>query len=635
MRELHFRNRWIELHFLLEPEFRLLAMRSLRNGEILCHGAAGELYADRNPLPPGRFLSYEEHGKNEYLLRYRSGGVDIVRRLFLYENAPAFRYYDVLSCNTAEALADMYYSGLFTLQLEKPPAEAQCVHFFNCTDQSNRRLLRAPARPGKNVGACFLTDRLFLYKEGPQPDCRPIKGEYDFLFKPDSAGVEMVGLGFDNLRPGEERRVFGVTVGLTDDFGLHRYLAARYGTTPTEVLSNSWPELETGVNEEIIARELDLAAESRVDVVFIDDGYFREFMGEINTDKFPNRFYELARRAERLKLQLGLWVNPLGLDTHHPRMELWDGAERADILEQEIHWNFLARTDDFVHTEMYGDCRADRSYNPVELLNEECFEYMKRKLASYYHEYGIRRYKFDLYQLTAFNTIRGDAQLHYEAYRRLIEELKREIPGLVISMDCTRRNRPTFDFALDYGRIFMENRGRKIPDHRYYHPWRAFGNFHRTAQFVPAHRIELEMMPHAMDYPLEYILGTVLFATPLYWGLLANCPPERRAAMKKFFAGTRQLREEFARALVIPVGDAPEQGSWSAVLVLPQQPEKGRSFLAIYRHGAREESWTPANLPVPITGAERRLGSGEMTLTTEGEIQFHESAEYAFSLYEF
>lgn len=627
MRELYFQNNRMELRFILEPEFRLESMKDLRSGRIVCSGDSGTLYADRNRLPAARFESCKQEG-NHYTLCYRSGDVSIIRELFFYDDAPAFRYYDTL-INHGDSLAGMYYSGLFQLKWNAAVQRAECVHFFDCTDQSNHRLLRTPARKGKNVGAYFLTDRLFFYKEGPQPDCRPIKGEYDFLYEPDARSVEMVGIGFDNLHSGETRRVFGVVVGLRDDYGLQRYQAERYGTTPPEVLANSWPELETGVSEEIIARELEMAAESGVDVVFIDDGYFREFMGEIDTDKFPNRFYELARQAERLHLQLGLWVNPLGLDTHHPRMELWDGAERADIMEQEIHWNFLARTDDFVHTEMYGDCRAERSYNPVELLDPECFEYMKNKLAGYYREYGIRRFKFDLYQLTAFNTIRGDAQLHYEAYRRLIEELRQEIPELILSMDSTRRNRPTFDFSLDFGRIFLENRGRAIPDHRYYHPWRALANFHQTAQFVPAHRIELEMMPHAMDYPLEYILGTVLFATPLYWGLIANCPPERRAGMKRFFAAARQLREELANSLVIPLGEAPEDGSWSVILAVPRG--EGRTFLALYRNGAAEPEYRFTGT-AGLRRAERLLGNGTVELDSSA-FRFRETEPYAFSLY--
>ena len=35
--------------------------------------------------------------------------------------------------------------------------------------------------------------------------------------------------------------------------------------------------------------------------------------------------------------------------------------------------------------------------------------------------------------------------------------------------------------------------------------------------------------------PLEYILGTTIFATPLYWGVIENTPPDRRKQMKRFF----------------------------------------------------------------------------------------------------
>ena len=113
---------------------------------------------------------------------------------------------------------------------------------------------------------------------------------------------------------------------------------------------------------------------------------------------------------------------------------------------------------------------------------------------------------------------REDGGLDMTAYRALLEALKREIPGLVISMDVTRNSRPNFDFALDYGRLFLENRGRNIPDHRYYHPYMALGNLWYTLKYAPVSHCEIEMMPQATDYPLEYILGTTIFASPLYWG---------------------------------------------------------------------------------------------------------------------
>jgi hypothetical protein len=74
-----------------------------------------------------------------------------------------------------------------------------------------------------------------------------------------------------------------------------------------------------------------------------------------------------------------------------------------------------------------------------------------------YKKYGIKRFKLDFYRIHNLNTLLGDQHLHFEAYRRLLAEVHAEIPGLILSMDITRRSRPGFDFALDYGRLFMEN----------------------------------------------------------------------------------------------------------------------------------------------------------------------------------
>lgn len=624
---LNFRNKWVEIEIGLEPFCTLNILRDCRNDRTLCHSAVPLICADRKILREFEFRGIAEH-EGVTVLHYRIGDINLERHLFFYKNAGAFRYYDMLS--TENDHAAMYYSSLLDLRLDNGSKRAECINFFSSTDHSNHRLLRSSARTGKNTGGYFLTDELFVYKEAPMPDSRPIKGEYDFLWSPEESRLEMVGLGFDNLRCGEKRRTHGVVIGLRSDFGLQRYQQERYGILDQmEVLANSWPALHLDVTEPAILRELELAAESGVSTVFIDDGYFSEFMGEIDTEKFPARFTALAARAAELGVELGLWANPLGLDIRHPKMLLWDGTEERDFILDPPKWNWLARTNDFQQTELQGGAGAERSYSPVELLEPECFRFMKDKFTGYYREFGIRRFKFDLYQLTAFNTLRGDAQLHYEVYRQLLEELQREIPELVISMDITRRNRPGFDFGLDFGRLFLENRDRNYPDHRYYHPYMALGNFHQTAQFVPAHRIELEMMPQAEEYSINYIAGTTVFATPLYWGLLADTSPERRVELKTFFEQTAALREHWKSCFVIPLGEVPRKGNWSAVLA--REPAGNRGWLGVYRHGADQQTYPldPAGMQI----RRKLLGNGQFRAEKDRMV-FSENDSYAFTLYE-
>ncbi len=629
---LKWENSYIRVSIETEPFFAITEFVDRKTGRNLLTTGAPWLAADRKRCETFRFLSARPCSETEYELVWNVEDITVTRHLFFYRDAPAIRWFDTMETETDKA--DMYYSDLADIHFAAPCREGRVVHFFSCSDQSNRRLLDSAARPGKNRGAFFFTSELCFYKEGPMPDCQPIKGEYDFLFDPEQARLEMLGLGFDNLRKGEKRRANGVVIGLTRDFGMQRYRLERYANYPlsaaTEVLSNSWPDLQFGVNEEVIAKELHAAAESGINCVFIDDGWFSTFMGDIDETKFPNKFRKLADFAGRNGIAIGLWCNPLGLDIRHPRMVLWDGAECRDTLLEPNPWNWLARTDDFSPTELQGGAGSERSYSPVDLMDKEAFLFMKNKLVGFYREYGIRHFKFDLYQLTAFNTLRGDANLHYEKYRELLETLQKEIPELVISMDVTRRNRPYFDFALDFGRLFLENRGRSLKDHRYYHPYMALGNLWYTLKYAPAKQLEIEMMPQIDDYPLEYILGTTIFATPLYWGVIENTAPEKREQMKRFFADMAPLRKLFAGYLTTAIGDLPEKGSWSAILSVA--PDGSDGFLAVYRNGADSEEHA-FELPFG-SRLETIRGSADAHLeNTSLHVRLPES--YSFALYRF
>ncbi|QYY37283.1 alpha-galactosidase [Ruficoccus sp. ZRK36] len=625
-------NKFVRIGIELEPVFAITELVDKRSGKNVLYSTGGTLVADDVNLPDPVYQGYESVSQTEYRIRYQIGDITLMRHLFFYREAPALRWYDTLTTESPKAA--MYYSDLAALAFADPARNAKIVNYFNCTDQSNRRLIESEATIGKHQGAFFVSDDIFVYKEGPMPDCQPIKGEYDFIVNEDTSAIRMVGLGFDNLRPDEVRRANGVVVGLSSDWGLKRYQRERYADFPasayTEVLSNSWPDLTLGVDEAAIDRELTCAAESGVNVVFIDDGWFSLFMGEIDEVKFPNRFTVLAQKAKRLGIELGLWCNPLGLDIRHPKMVQWDGAECHDTMLENNPWNWLARTDDFKCTELNGEIGDGRGYSPIELMKPDCFAFMKDKLISFYTEFGIRHFKFDLYQLTAFNTMLGDANLHYEMYRQLMEELKAAIPGLVVSMDVTRRNRPNLDFALDYGRLFLENRGRDIPDHRYYHPHMALGNLWQALKYAPVRQCELEMMPQIDDYPLNYILGTTLFATPLYWGLIENTSHEKRSRMKAFFQKMAPIREKLADYLTNAVGDLPEEGSWSGIISIA--PDESEGYLAVYRNGADDASY---DFSLPFGTTVEPVYSPVETTFIDNKITVTLSEPYAFALVRF
>lgn len=659
--QIHFENEYISARFNTLDGFGLNEFRVRASDQLLGAGLQQTLLLDRTAINLAHHKGTEVHVRDiAPLLRDEKkigtqadvvitlplpggGRLTIERQFSLYDHAGALRWVDTWSSDTA--LHGLRYSDLFSFQFSHAGA-ARAVDFFNCSDQSNERVREFPA-VAKNRAGFFLHSGgpgLFIYKEGPSPDSQPIPTEYDFVYDEDAATVSMVGLGFDDLRPGEQRRANGAVIGLLEDettfLGLKRYQHARYRLReqePAEFLCNSWPAFRLQVSEEKIRGELEIAGEIGAQTVFIDDGWFDLFMDQVSDAKFPKGLAPLAERAKELGLNLGLWVNPLGLDSQHPNAREWDGAECFDTVLDGNKWNWVARSDNFTPVEKVFSEKT-RIYHSMDLLNPEYFEHIRSKLIAFYADHGIRRFKFDLYQLNKYNTLLGDAHLHYEAYRRLLEELHQAIPGLIVSMDVTRRNRPCFDFGMDYGRLFLENRGRgaNLKDHRYYHPYTSLGNLWRVARFIPAGRCELEMMPQIDDYPLEYILATTLFAHPLYWGTLAALTPEKQRAIRVFMDRIAPHKHAMLDNLVFPFGEAPAKNTWCGFLSSDASGNEG--YVAIYRNGTETDHHS---FTLPLIGKEKKihlqdLFEEERSLTLSGgTAEFQIEEPYGFRFYRF
>ena len=133
------------------------------------------------------------------------------------------------------------------------------------------------------------------------------------------------------------------------------------------------------------------------------------------------------------------------------------------------------------------------------------------------------------------------------------------------------------------------------------------------------------MMPQAMDYPLEYILGTTIFGAPLYWGCVSKLSPERKAAMKEFYRNIALLRKKFFGNINLPVGDFPQKGSWSGVLSI--STDEKEFYLAVYRHGADANTY---KFDLPFA-CEPEIVCGNAQIDSNGVVTLPD--DYAFALF--
>lgn len=647
----------LHLDVLLNRGGSIRSVRSAPNGDVVARGCGQRLQVNRQCLNLSEMeeLTYRVGSTEDLLREGEVAGeqiqvefqvplgdgelLTIERRYMLYHNAGALRWVD--TWRSERALHGLRYSDLVSMTFHHA-GNAKVVDFFTCSDQSNERV-RGYDAGTENVGGLFLHDGasgVFCYREGPCPDSQPVPTDYDFVYDKKDQHLTMVGLGFDRLEAGRSRRANGVVVGLLENSdslrGLKRYQLERYklrNREPVEYLANSWPAYFLKIDEQKILDELQAASECGVDTVFIDDGWFDIFMGDVDTERFPNGFTRIVEKAKALNIHVGLWMNPMGLDSRHPQAGEWDGAECHDTNIEGNPWNWVARSTNFTPVEKVVSEKT-RTYMGMDLLNPGYAAHIRKKVTDLYSQFGCKRFKFDLYQLNKYHTLLGDAHEHYEAYRRLLDDLKDEIPGLMISMDVTRTNRPCFDFGMDYGRLFLENRGRRLKDHRYYQPYTSLGNLWRLARYMPAFRCELEMMPQIDEYPLEYILGTTLFAHPLYWGALVDMEPDKRKRVNEFKTVMAPHKQRMMNQWILPFGDAPGRDTWSGFLSVDPDGEHG--YVAIYRNGGEDDGKT-LELPDEAEGHSLRnvLDAADTVEVISGRVDFMISEPFGFRLYAF
>ncbi len=524
-------------------------------------------------------------------LHFHVGGASlhICKHLDIYPNAPAIRAWIELFSNRDASNFD--YTAVDDLSLYLSGCTAKAVELHDLTDYTNHLatvrefdLAHRQRLVGNNI---FVEkpsgDGIFGYKESPVPNSQLYHLYYDFLA--DSARVSGIGSGFHNLPAGQMRRTYAFTFGVYSGgidggiLALKEYQKARYKTVPERdyvIAANSWGDFHTDISEEKLIGEVEAAADLGIESVAVDAGWTKHVMGgDPDPEKFPNGFGPLCKRAKGLGVTLELWMVPTRLD----------GA--LDILKEHPDW--IARTNNRT------PCDIQPSYGGVmltgiELCNPDCFKWMKDYFLRFYGE-GFERFKMDTFQCDGFNTLEGDLYDHYEALRRLMHELAVERPGLTFTQDSTRTNRPIYDYYMDYGIIFLENRYQDRPiDHNgRYLPWKTLRNLWQVAPYIPPQKLNMELCNDEEGYSPEYLLATVMFANPLFWESLAAISPESRKRLKPLIALYKKHRAAIYEGHIFPLGDMPDGTTWTGFQ--SHDPKTGTGYVIVYREDNPDASY--------------------------------------------
>lgn len=542
--------------------------------------------------------------------------LDVWKCFDLYPGVPATRAW--LELRAHEDMSNLDYTQVDALLLDLEGANATAVELHDLTDATNHLATTreieltwdggflAKVRVDGNKGPHRLAgNNVFIqtesgegilgYKESPVPNAQLYHMYYDFVAG--NNGVSGVGAGFHDLPKGETRRTYAFTFGVYSGgldggiLALKEYQAARYKLVPERdyvIAANSWGDFSTEISEEILIKEVEAAAELGIESVAVDAGWTKHVMGgDPDPEKFPQGFGPLCARAKELGVKLELWMVPTRLD----------GV--LDLLKEHPDW--VAKTNNLV------PCDRQPTYfgvtlHGIDLCNPDCFQWMKDYFLRFYDE-GFERFKMDTFQLDGFDTLLGDLYDHYEALRRLMHELVTERPGLTFTQDSTRTNRPIYDYYMDYGIIFLENRYQNRPlDHNgRYLPWKTLRNLWQVAPYIPPQKLNMELSDDEEGYSPEYLLGTVMFANPLFWESVAAISPESKERMKPILALYKQHQAAIYAGHIFPIGEMPDGVAWTGFQ--SHDPQTGGGYMIVYRED--NPSATHRFMPKFVSGPVR------------------------------
>jgi alpha-galactosidase len=217
------------------------------------------------------------------------------------------------------------------------------------------------------------------------------------------------------------------------------------------------PFLES-MNAQRMLAEVDTASQLGIDVFVIDTGWYQKTGDWLpNLEKFPKGLWESKRRLGQYGMKLGLWFSPTvaaltsQVYLEHPDWEMeWGGKPRwrGPVWETETSTNMCLASD---YTDYYIDVM-------VRLNRELGVTYFKWDAVAQYgcdspnHNHG-----------TLANTVeeRRDCYAYQMGLSmiRIVEEVTRRCPGVIVDFDITEGGRFVGLGFLSAGKFFLVNNG--------------------------------------------------------------------------------------------------------------------------------------------------------------------------------
>jgi len=315
----------------------------------------------------------------------------------------------------------------------------------------------------------------------------------------------------------------------------------RYPLDPARdiyIQANTWGSTETSCDarraacEDSVLQELDVCAELGIDALQIDDGWQvppghpswkpGENGWHPHPESYPQGWQAVREHARELGVKLGLWA----------------AAEPISLTELQAN----------------------------------------------FQEGGFRQFKLDFADLRQRTAI--DALMH--KVRQFVLSTGHRVR---VNWDVTEREpRYGYFFAREYGSIYLENRKPVKPAGVVYRPHTVLRDIWQISKYLNIHKFQCSIQnidrvtPTLSDAHLHthaYATAIALIGIPLFFQETKYYSAEAKQEIKPLLAVYKQHREAMFQGIVHPIGEKPDNASWTGFQC--HLPEKHGGYLLLFR----------------------------------------------------
>ena len=370
---------------------------------------------------------------------------------------------------------------------------------------------------------------------------------------------------------------------------LKQFDAARYPVFPARdmfILGNTWGPANPGgaqfTAEPFILKEISALADLGVDMLQIDDGWQKTGGGPHASDfqpKYPDGWINILAEASQVGLRLGLWVSVRN-------------AKVADLNQNMDQLGFISWKADF-----------------EKLTNRDDYEQRIAKL---------REVMKHAWMKTQFAL-------------------------------CPEYDDPRYGwyFAREYGSIYFQNIQEGLPPHLTMVPFQVLRQHWLLAKYFPANKLQVMLqnpqrtrpdLSDARQHGHGYCFAMGLPFVPCFFQSAQYLDAAGRKELRDLIKLYKTCRADLFTSLTFPIGDEPDNASWSGFQMVSQQRNGGHLLLFRELHNAQPSHELQLKFLAGRTITLENLANGEkrqVRVPPDGSVAFEITQPADYRLYRY